>query len=152
MFHEPRSKIHWALRVASPLACWAPPRRKECEVKFGVAFALVCASVANLTTRLTYACIFMLSSLGLRFFVRGSLDVSAAVSVSAMAIACSGQVTNLACSGKSDIPCSSNVLTRINLIKTTPSALTVRLFFAMKPRSEARPNAYHINAKRAASW
>ncbi|OWZ16712.1 hypothetical protein PHMEG_0009453 [Phytophthora megakarya] len=31
--------------------------------------------------RLTYACIFMLSSLVLRFFVRGSLEVSGTVSM-----------------------------------------------------------------------
>ncbi|OWY92134.1 hypothetical protein PHMEG_00038982 [Phytophthora megakarya] len=76
MFHEPRSEFHWALRVASPFACCAPPRRKECEVKFGVGFALVYASLADLTMRLMYACIFMLYSLVLRFFVRGSLEVS----------------------------------------------------------------------------
>ncbi|OWZ11429.1 hypothetical protein PHMEG_00015543 [Phytophthora megakarya] len=47
MFHEPRSKIHWALRVASPFACGAPPRRKECELEIGVGFVLVCASLAD---------------------------------------------------------------------------------------------------------
>ncbi|OWZ02239.1 hypothetical protein PHMEG_00026231 [Phytophthora megakarya] len=46
---------------------------------FGVGFALVCASLADLTMRLTYACIFMLSSLVLRFFVRGLLEVSGTV-------------------------------------------------------------------------
>ncbi|OWZ19035.1 hypothetical protein PHMEG_0006781 [Phytophthora megakarya] len=79
MFYEPRSKIHRALRVASPFVCWAPPRLKECEVKFRVGFALVCASLAGLTMRLRYACIFMLSSLGSRFFMRGSLEVSGVV-------------------------------------------------------------------------
>ncbi|OWZ09073.1 hypothetical protein PHMEG_00018287 [Phytophthora megakarya] len=81
MFHEPRSKTHWALRVASPFACCAPPRRKECEVKFGVGFALVCASLADLAMWLTYACIFMLSSLVLYFFVHGSPEVSRAISL-----------------------------------------------------------------------
>ncbi|OWY99313.1 hypothetical protein PHMEG_00029697 [Phytophthora megakarya] len=90
----------------------------------------------------------MLSSLGWS----NKRDLGVSCITRAMAIACSGHITKLAWSGKSDIPCSSDVLTRISLIKTTPSALTVRLFFAMKPRSEARPNAYHINSRRAASW
>ncbi|OWZ04328.1 hypothetical protein PHMEG_00023789 [Phytophthora megakarya] len=81
MSHESRSKIHWALIVASPFACCAPPWWKEWEAKFAVGFALVCTSLADLTVRLTYVCIFMLSSVVLRFFVRGSLEGSGAVSM-----------------------------------------------------------------------
>ncbi|OWZ02154.1 hypothetical protein PHMEG_00026330 [Phytophthora megakarya] len=39
--------------------------------------------------RLTYACIFMLSSLIMRFFVRGSLEVSGTVSMLASSQAAS---------------------------------------------------------------
>ncbi|EGZ12327.1 hypothetical protein PHYSODRAFT_374890, partial [Phytophthora sojae] len=49
----PGSKIHWAARRSSPFACWAPPRRKECEVRSGVAPA---GSATRLSILFTYAC------------------------------------------------------------------------------------------------
>ncbi|EGZ14893.1 hypothetical protein PHYSODRAFT_506585, partial [Phytophthora sojae] len=48
----PRSKIHCAASRSSPLACWAPPRRKECEVRLLVAPA---GSATRFKKRLTYA-------------------------------------------------------------------------------------------------
>ncbi|OWZ12840.1 hypothetical protein PHMEG_00013927 [Phytophthora megakarya] len=57
----------------------------------------------------------------------------------------------LSLSGKREIPCSSAAVTRISRTKTTPSALTDKFPFTTKPKSEARPTAYHMRARRAAS-
>ncbi|EGZ18736.1 hypothetical protein PHYSODRAFT_504215, partial [Phytophthora sojae] len=63
-----------------------------------------------------------------------------------------GHVMKLFLSGKREMPCSSEVFTRMSRTNTTPSALTDRFPFATNPRSEAWPNAYHISASNAASW
>ncbi|EGZ25522.1 hypothetical protein PHYSODRAFT_483905, partial [Phytophthora sojae] len=69
----------------------------------------------------------------------------------AIAIACRGHVMKLFLSGKREMPCSSEVFTRMSRTNTK-SALTDRFPFTTNPSSEARPNAYHISASNAASW
>ncbi|EGZ24745.1 hypothetical protein PHYSODRAFT_484860, partial [Phytophthora sojae] len=51
-----------AARRSSPFACWAPPRRKECEVRSGVAPA---GSATRLSILFTYACTLVFAALDL---------------------------------------------------------------------------------------
>ncbi|EGZ07549.1 hypothetical protein PHYSODRAFT_528091, partial [Phytophthora sojae] len=51
-FHAPRSKVQRAVIFLQPLACWAPPRLKECDVR---AAPTQTAGATRSRTRLTCA-------------------------------------------------------------------------------------------------
>ncbi|EGZ11441.1 hypothetical protein PHYSODRAFT_519033, partial [Phytophthora sojae] len=81
---------------SSPLACWAPPRRKECEVRLLVAPA---GSATRFKKRLTYAW-------------TPSDTQGASCITRATASVCRGQVRKSSRSGTRVRPCSSAVFTR----------------------------------------
>ncbi|OWY94958.1 hypothetical protein PHMEG_00035175 [Phytophthora megakarya] len=127
MFHAPRSKIH-CTHIPAPFACCAPPRRKECEVKRS---GTPDFSVILLKTRLTEA-------VGADWVAR------------ARAMASSGQVAKSS-SGKSESPCSSEVLTRMKRTKNMFPEPMERFTLRRSVRSDARPNRNHSKHNSAAS-
>ncbi|OWZ21406.1 hypothetical protein PHMEG_0004059, partial [Phytophthora megakarya] len=137
-----------------PLACWAPPRRKECDVS---ATATPAAATRS-STRFTCAPTATGGAL------RGSTSGTSGDSVIAVcwawpvstarigrARASKGQVAKSA-SGKSDSPCSSDVLTRTKRRKKKSAASMDMFRFRIIDRSDALPNRYQSRHRRAASW
>ncbi|OWY96762.1 hypothetical protein PHMEG_00032889 [Phytophthora megakarya] len=150
-FQDPRSKIQRAVICSQPLACWAPPRRKECDLS---ATATPAAGATRSRTRFT--CPPTATGGALRSSTSGTSGDSVtavwwAWSGRARATASKGQVAKSA-SGKSDSPCSSDVLTRTKRTKKT-SAWSMEMFrFRIIDRSDALPNRYQSKHRRAASW
>ncbi|POM73919.1 Hypothetical protein PHPALM_9178 [Phytophthora palmivora] len=154
MFQAPRSKIQRCVSPSHPFTCCAPPRRNECDVNAS-------ATPAALDTRSSSR--FTTSSSGVdgaKFRAAtsgtsGKLSIKAASGAAwvmrAIAIVWGGQVTKSA-SGKSEMPCSSDVFIRMKCTKKTSAASTSRFCFRTRDKSEALPNRYYNKHNKAASW
>ncbi|OWZ01138.1 hypothetical protein PHMEG_00027536 [Phytophthora megakarya] len=164
-FQDPRSKIQRAVICSQPFACWAPPRRKECDVS-----ATVVPAAGATRSRTRFTCAPTATGGALRSSTSGtsgdsvtavcwtwlgSLSTRAehdtAWTVRARATASKGQVAKSA-SGKSESPCSSDVLTRTKRTKKTSAASMEMFRFRVIDRSDALPNRYQSRHRRAASW
>ncbi|OWZ07239.1 hypothetical protein PHMEG_00020388 [Phytophthora megakarya] len=114
MFHTPRSKIH-CTHIPAPFACFAPPRRKERDVKrSGTPDFPVTLVKTRLTGAVEVKVAWDIACCFGSWFKREA--VGADWVASARALASSGQVVNSS-SGKSESTCSSEVLTRMKRTK-----------------------------------
>ncbi|EEY64622.1 uncharacterized protein PITG_16046 [Phytophthora infestans T30-4] len=150
-FQDPRSKIQRAVIFSQPLACWAPPRRNECDVR---AADTPAAGATRSSTRLTSGPevaggAFRSSTSG----TSGDSVVGVCSTWSGRARATASKVhVAKSASGKRDKPCSSDVFTRTKRRKKTLAASIEMFRFLIIDRSEARPNRYQSRHRRAASW
>ncbi|POM66177.1 Hypothetical protein PHPALM_18005 [Phytophthora palmivora] len=149
MFQAPLSKTHRAVSSPLPLACCAPPRRKEWDVS-----AAVTPAAAAMRSSTRFTCDAVVSTGWSRISRSGTSGdrVIAAWSCGiASAMASIGQVSN-SVPGNSDNPCSSDVFIRMKRTKSTLPASMEMLGLRRRARSEALPNRYHSRQICAASW